>query len=187
MAAAVDMDGRAVEAFGRRGMAVGPDDWARPTPCSEWTVRDLARHLVYEELWAPPLLAGATVAEIGDRFEGDILGADPQAAWKEAAAASVDAATPASLAATVHLSFGDFPGQEYLGQLTADHVIHAWDLARGTAGDDRLDAELVQFVHDFMAPQVEQWAAAGVFAPPVDIPADADLQSKLLAMTGRRP
>ena len=187
MAAAIDMYRRAVEAFGQRVMAVGPDDWARPTPCSEWTVRDLARHLVYEELWAPPLLAGATVAEIGDRFEGDILGADPQAAWKEAAAASVDAATPDRLAATVHLSFGDFPGSEYLGQLTADHVIHAWDLARGTGGDERLDPDLVQFVHDFMTPQVDQWAAAGVFAPAAEVPPDADLQAKLLAMTGRTP
>jgi uncharacterized protein (TIGR03086 family) len=187
MAETIELYRRAVEGFGQRVMAVGPEDWSRPTPCSDWTVRDLVRHLVYEELWAPPLLAGQTIAEIGDRFEGDILAADPQAAWKEAAAASVEAATPDRLAATVHLSFGDFPGEIYLGQLIADHVIHAWDLARGIAGDDRLDAELVSHVYDFMAPQVEQWAAAGVFAPPVDIPADADLQSKLLAMTGRRP
>jgi uncharacterized protein (TIGR03086 family) len=81
----------------------------------------------------------------------------------------------------VHLSFGDVPGREYLGQLTADHVIHAWDLARGIGGDDRLDPELVEFVHDFMAPQVDQWRAAGVFGPAVDVPADADLQTKLLA------
>jgi uncharacterized protein (TIGR03086 family) len=187
MADAIDVYRRAVEAFGQRVMAVGPDDWARPTPCSEWSVRDLVRHLVYEELWAPPLLAGATIAEIGDRFEGDILGAEPQAAWKEAAAAALDAVSPDSLGRTVHLSFGDFPGGEYLGQLTADHVIHAWDLARGTGGDDRLDPDLVQFVHDFIAPQVEQWAAAGVFAAPVEVPPDADLQSKLLAMTGRTP
>jgi len=187
MTAAIDMHRRAVETFGQRVMAVGPDDWDRPTPCSEWTVRDLVRHLVYEELWAPPLLTGATIAEIGDRFEGDILGTEPQAAWKEAAAAVLDAATADSLGRTVHLSFGDFPGSEYLGQLTADHVIHAWDLARGTGGDERLDADLVQFVHDFMAPQVAQWAAAGVFAAPVEVPPDADLQTRLLAMTGRTP
>ena len=187
MGGAMEMYRRSVEDFGQRVMAIGPNDWDRPTPCREWTVHDLVRHLVYEELWAPPLLAGATVAEIGDRFEGDILGADPQAAWKEAAAASLDAATPDRLATTVHLSFGDFPGSEYLGQLTADHVIHAWDLARGINADDRLDPELVQFVYDFMAPQAEQWAAAGVFAPQVEVAADADLQSKLLALSGRTP
>ena len=125
--------------------------------CSDWTVRDLVRHLVYEELWAPPLFEGRTVADVGDRFEGDILGADPQAAWKEAAAAALAPVSSDLLDRTIHLSFGDFPGREYLGQLTADHVIHAWDLARGLGGDERLDPELVEFVHTLMAPQVEKW------------------------------
>jgi uncharacterized protein (TIGR03086 family) len=187
MSGAIEMYRRSVEEFGQRVMAIGAGDWARPTPCSEWTVRDLVRHLVYEELWAPPLLAGATIADVGDRFEGDILGDDPQVAWKEAAAHALAAASPGSLQRTVHLSFGDFPGQEYLGQLTADHVIHAWDLARGIDADDRLDPELVQFVYDFMAPQADQWAAAGVFAPAVDVTADADPQSRLIALSGRTP
>ena len=187
MAEAIDMYRRSVEEFGQRLMAVGAGDWSRPTPCTDWAVRDLVRHLVYEELWTPPLLAGATIADVGDRFEGDILGDDPQVAWKEAAAHAVAAASPGTLDRTVHLSFGDFPGRDYLGQLTADHTIHAWDLARGINADDRLDPDLAQFVYDFMAPQAEQWANAGVFAPQVDVPADADIQAKLLAMSGRTP
>ena len=186
MAEAIDVYRRSIEEFGQRVIALGADDWKRPTPCTDWAVRDLVRHLVYEELWAPPLLAGATIAEVGDRFEGEILGDDPPAAWKEAAAAAVAAATPEVLGRTVHLSFGDFPGTEYLGQLTADHVIHAWDLARAVGGDERLDPELVRYVFDFMAPQADQWQAAGVFAPPVPVPDDADLQTKLLGLTGRR-
>ena len=187
MAGAIDSYRRSIEEFGQRVMAIGADDWKRPTPCTDWGVRDLVRHLVYEELWAPPLLAGATIAEVGDRFEGDILGDDPQAAWKEAAAAAVAAATPGALSRTVHLSFGDVPGKEYLGQLTADHLIHGWDLARAIGGDERFDPDLVKHVFDFMAPQVDQWQAAGVFAPPVSVPDDADVLSKLLGMTGRRP
>ncbi len=110
MAGAIEMYQRSVEEFGQRVMAIGGSDWARPTPCADWSVRDLVRHLVYEELWTPPLLAGATVADVGDRFEGDILGDDPQVAWKEAAAQALAAATPGVLERTVHLSFGDFPG-----------------------------------------------------------------------------
>ena len=187
MAGAIEMYRRSVEGFGQRVMAIGPDDWARPTPCSDWTVRDLVQHLVYEEVWAPPLLEGQPIAEVGDRFEGDILGADPPAAWKEAAAAALAAASDDVLDRTVHLSFGDVPGREYLGQLTADHLIHACDLSRGIGGDERLDPELVEFVTGFLAPQVDQWAAAGVFAPAVSVPEDADPQSKLLALTGRTP
>jgi uncharacterized protein (TIGR03086 family) len=187
MGGAIEMYRRSVEEFGQRVMAIGAGDWPAPTPCTDWNVRALVRHLVYEELWAPPLLAGATIAEVGDRFEGDILGDDPQVAWKEASAHAVASASPGALERTVHLSFGYFPGTEYLGQLTADHCIHAWDLARGIGADERLDPELVQFVYDFMVPQADQWAAAGVFAPRVDVPADADVQAKLLALSGRNP
>ena len=187
MGAAIEMYRRSVEEFGRRVTAIGEGDWDRPTPCTDWTVRELVRHLVYEELWTPPLLEGQTIADVGDRFEGEVLGSDPQVAWKEAAAAALAAASPDVLGRTVHLSFGDVPGEEYLGQLTADHVIHAWDLARGIDGDDRLDPDLVRFVYDFLAPQVDQWRGAGVFADAVEVPADADLQTKLLAITGRTP
>src|SRR5205807_9381556 len=58
MAGAIEMYRRSVEGFGQRAMAIGDGDWDRPTPCADWTVRDLVRHLVYEELWTPPLLEG---------------------------------------------------------------------------------------------------------------------------------
>ena len=37
----------------------------------------------------------------------------------------------------VHLSFGDFPGGEYTRQLFADHLIHAWELARAIGADEQ--------------------------------------------------
>ena len=185
MAGTIEMFRRSVEEFGRRVTAVNDEDLGRPTPCTEWDVRALLHHLVYEELWAPPLLRGATMAEIGDRFEGDILGSEYHSAWKEAAAGALDAATAEVLDRTVHLSFGDFPGGDYLGQLTADHVIHAWDLARALGADETLPPDLVTHVYDFLAPQADQWQAAGVFAAPVEVPADADPLTKLLALTGR--
>jgi uncharacterized protein (TIGR03086 family) len=176
-----------VDEFGARVHAVGDDQWGAPTPDAEWDVRTLVNHLVNEDRWAPPLLEGATIAEVGDRFEGDLLGDDAEAAWAEASAAAVAAArADGALGRTVHLSFGDFPGEFYLSQLVCDHVIHAWDLARGIGGDEALDHELVEWVHGFLAPQVDGWRAAGVFGPPVETPADADLQTKLLGLTGRR-
>src|SRR4051794_15806743 len=188
MTDAVALHRVALDEFGRRVDAIGYGDWVLATPCSDWDVRALVRHLVYEELWAPPLLEGQTVADVGDRFEGDILGAEPHSAWKEAAAAALAAADPADVVGrTVHLSFGDFSGADYLGQLTADHVIHAWDLAHAIGAEERLPADLVEFVHAFMAPQVDAWRSAGVFAEPVAVPPDTDLQSQLLALTGRTP
>ena len=77
------------DTFGRHvRRATAADLWAAPTPCTDWTVRDLVNHLTVEHLWVPPLLEGRTVAEVGDRFDGDVLGDDPAAAWEAAAAAS---------------------------------------------------------------------------------------------------
>ena len=85
-----------------------------------------------------------TIAEVGDRFDGDLLGDDPLAAGREAAAEAT-AAVDELLAGIdkVHLSYGDEDPGEYVRQLCADHLIHGWDLAAATGQDRTLDAELV--------------------------------------------
>ena len=70
------MFGRAVAEFDARVRQIGEHQWQAATPDEDWTVRDLVNHLAGEDLWAPPLLAGSTIAEVGDRFEGDVLGAE---------------------------------------------------------------------------------------------------------------
>lgn len=178
---------RALEAFGGQLRAVHDDQWSHPTPCVDWSVRDLANHVIGENRWLPPMLAGKTVAEVGDAFDGDLLGQDPAGAWDEAAREALAAIQdPGALERTVHLSFGDFPGRFYLGQVLSDHVIHSWDLARAIGGNEELDPELVRFTYDEMVPQFEQWRSAGAFGPKVDVPGDADLQTKLLAEAGRK-
>ena len=85
------MFGRAVAEFDARVRQIGDHQWQAATPDEDWSVRDLVNHLVGEDLWAPPLLAGSTIAEVGDRFEGDVLGSEPKAAWTVASAAAVRA------------------------------------------------------------------------------------------------
>jgi uncharacterized protein (TIGR03086 family) len=64
--------------------------------------------------------------------------------------------------------------------------VHAWDLARGIEVDERLDEELVGDVLAFIEPQVDQLVSSGMFAPPVAFGDDADAQTRLLALLGRR-
>jgi uncharacterized protein (TIGR03086 family) len=178
----------AVAEFDRRVHAVAPDQWNAPTPCTEWDVRTLVNHLVYEQLWVPPLLDGATIAEIGDRFDGDLVGDDPVGAWEASVKSARDAlAQPGALDRIVHLSFGDIPGGEYCVQLITDLTVHAWDLARGIGADDRLDPELATLVHDWTAPQIELLAQSGLFAPPIPVSDDVDAQARLIALVGRDP
>jgi len=176
---------RSIEEFGSRVRAVRDDQWSLPTPDTEWDVRALVNHLVYEELWAPPLLGGRTLEDVGDRFDGDLLGDRPKVAWERAAQAASDAATSDTLDRMVHVSWGQIPGREYISQLTADHTVHAWDLARATGGDERLDPELVEFSHQLYAPQIDGWRTAGIFGPAVQPGPGASIQERLLALTGR--
>ena len=178
---------KAVDEFDRRVVAVGAHQWPAPTPDTEWDVRALVNHLVVECLWAPPLLDGLTLDDVGDRFDGDQLGDDPQAVWRETAAAAVQAVgAEGALEMMVHVSFGEIPGREYVSQLVCDHTIHAWDLARAIGADERLDPGLVEFAHAYLVPQADGWRSAGVFGAAVDVPAGADRQSALLALSGRQ-
>jgi uncharacterized protein (TIGR03086 family) len=177
---------RACESFGQRVAAVGPNQWHLPTPDAEWDVHTLVNHLVYENRWTVPLFAGATIAEIGDRFEGDLLGDDPLAAWRDSSSQAISAVQePGAMERTVHLSFGDVPGSEYAWQLFTDHLIHGWDLARAIGADERLDPELVDACAEWFADREELYRSGGAIGPRIDIGPDADPQTRLLASFGR--
>lgn len=177
---------RAQDAFGARVHAVGVDQWTASTPCPDWDVRSLVNHLVYELRWAVPLLDGWTIAEVGDRFEGDLLGDDPAGRWDQAADAALAAVDgEGALDRTVHLSFGDFPGREYILQLFADLLIHGWDLSVATGQDTRLDPDLVAACAAWFGGVADGYRQAGAVGARPDVPDDADPQMRLLAEFGR--
>lgn len=176
---------RAQAEFDRHVAAVPADAWHNPTPCEGWAVRDLVNHLVYENRWTPHLLAGETMDDVGDRYEGDLLGGDPLASWRDAAQAASDAVQQVPLERTVHLSFGDYPAGFYAWQLFTEHLVHAWDLARAIDVDERLDADLVTACADWFADYEGFYRDLGVTATRPPLPVDADQQTLLLAAFGR--
>ncbi|MEA2507774.1 MAG: hypothetical protein QOH48_2392 [Actinomycetota bacterium] len=182
-----EMFTRAAANFDTLVQQIGDDQWSRATPCSEWDVRQLVRHLVYEDLWAPPLFGGETIESVGDRFEGDILGSDPKGVWGQARKGAVAVVEEdGAMERTVHLSWGDEKGEEYATQLLLDHLVHGWDLARGIGADDRMDPEIVEPVYAVWKEREEMVRGAGVFGAQQDAPQDADTQTKLLALFGRK-
>ncbi len=184
----LDAHGRAMDVFDRAMHKVGVGDWDSPTPCSEWTVRDLVTHLVGEQLWVPDLLAGKTVAEIGDKYDGDVLEDDPMHAWTESSQAARAAwLQPGALVRIVHLSFGDVDGAEYCWQMTTDLAVHGWDLATALGLEAGMGDELATAVLDYIEPQIDQWQGTSMFAAPVAVPDDAEPQTRLVALLGRRP
>jgi uncharacterized protein (TIGR03086 family) len=170
--------------FTDRVHEVPPDAWDRPAPCEGWVARDVVRHLVewvpafFEAAGAPPFPTGPSVDE------------DPVAAW-----AALDDAIQARLADPVAAAavidhpragshrFDDAVATFVLG----DVVVHTWDLARATGLDETLDADVVHDMLVQMEPLDDMLRASGQYGPRVDVPADADEQTRLIAFTGRRP
>src|SRR5580658_4707450 len=78
-----DRYARVSSGFTERLQGVGPGQWTRPTPCEEWTVRDLVAHVIDTQRRVLGMLGGPVTAADPD---GDLL-----AQWSEASAALLDA------------------------------------------------------------------------------------------------
>jgi uncharacterized protein (TIGR03086 family) len=162
------------------------DQWHAQTPCAGWDVRELTNHVVSGNWWASELARGATIEEVGSRFDGDQLGANPQETYErsaEAAAAAFEAS--GALEAPCAVSYGPVPGSVYAGHRFIDVLIHGWDLAIATAQDPTLNPALVEACWKESEPQAEMLRGSGMFGDLVVAPPDADLQTRLLAVLGR--
>jgi uncharacterized protein (TIGR03086 family) len=185
----VQLHGRCGQRFAALVAGVGPGQWHDGTPCSEWDARTLVHHLLYEQYWVPPLFEGLELEQVGDRFEGDLMG-DDASAWPGLLAASIEqahaaVARPGALDRTVHLSFGDASGREYAIQLIADFAIHAWDLAQATGQDETLDPDAVALLLPWTEANAELLAGSGMFGVRIDAALDAPDDVRLLGLLGR--
>jgi uncharacterized protein (TIGR03086 family) len=176
------------EEFGRRLAAV--TDWHADTPDTKWDVSDLARHVIKEQKWVPPLLEGKTIDDIGTEIEDDVDALNDEdllAEWKKWSTIATTSWELASFDETVNLSYDTVKMIDYLKEQTSDVTIHAWDMARATRSDEHLDDELVAAVWTIFEPQRETLAATGLYEDPVAIDPAAPLEWRLLAITGRDP
>jgi uncharacterized protein (TIGR03086 family) len=185
----VQVHGRCGRRFAALVEGVGPGQWHDGTPCSEWDVRTLVHHLLYEQYWVPPLFEGLGIEQVGDRFEGDLMG-DDASAWPGLLASAIEqahaaVAEPGALDRTVHLSFGDASGREYATQLIADLAIHGWDLAQATGQDDTLDPGAVALLLPWTEANAELLAGSGMFGVRIDAAPGAPDDVRLLGLLGR--
>jgi uncharacterized protein (TIGR03086 family) len=188
MAELVELFRRSIDRCTALVDAIGADQWSNPTPCADWDVRALLNHLTGEQLWAPHLVAGETIEQVGDRYDGDVLGDDPAAAWRASTPGSVAAfAEPGALDRSVHLSYGDESCREYLTQMLTDAAVHGWDLARATGGDEHIDPDTATLLLEHWRAREAMVRGSGVFGDAVDVAPDADDQAQLLGLLGRTP
>ncbi|MGH7763792.1 MAG: TIGR03086 family metal-binding protein [Candidatus Dormibacteraceae bacterium] len=171
---------------------IRPDQWAQRKP--EWfatggqgdaSLRQIVNYHAYDSAWVPDVLAGKTMAEVGDAFEHVKTDADVD--YREYSDGAIAAARKADLERVVHLSYGDFPASEYLKHTTSFRGFRAFDIARWIGVSAELSPALVQGMWDELVPEMEAWRAIGVYGPAVAVPDDAPLQDRLMGLSGRDP
>jgi uncharacterized protein (TIGR03086 family) len=177
---------RALDATGTIVDRITPDQLDLTTPCDGWSVRELLNHVVGGNYWAAELAAGKTIAEVGDRLDGDTLGTDASAAYRKSARLAATAFNaPGAMDAPCAVSYGPVPGSVYCGHRILDVAIHGWDLAKATGQDPTIDPELVDAVTAIVAPQMDLLSGSGMFGTTVTIDPNADAHTRLLALLGR--
>jgi uncharacterized protein (TIGR03086 family) len=175
-----DLGGR----FGDLAAAVRPDQWDDPAPVAGWAARDVVRHLVE---WFPSFLASGADVQLPP---GPSVDDDPAGAWqhlqREVQSLLDDPASGDRVLSNPHL--GDIPLSQAVSQFfTADVFMHTWDLARATGQDDTLDPGRCAQMLAGMEPIDELMRQSGQYGPRVEVPEDADAQTKLLGFIGRDP
>lgn len=161
-----------------------PDHREAMTPCDQWTVHDLIEHMC----GGAHMVAGGLEGQAPPEETPDFLAGGPAAGWAAAAAHLMEAATPGALAATHQMPFGETPGEVALAIITADHVTHAWDLAKATGQELAVSDELAEFSLDAWRPVLPPEGRSGDgFKAAVEISSDASMIDQLVAYTGRQP
>jgi uncharacterized protein (TIGR03086 family) len=164
--------------------ATPPEAWDWPAPPEGWVARDVVRHLVE---WFPAFLDNATEITLPAAPSVDD---DPVGAWRSQTAAVQalldDPATAEREYDLPHL--GTMPlGQAIDMIYTGDVFLHRWDLARATGQEVRLDPDKCAEMLEGMLAMDDALRQSGHYGPRVDVPDDADVQTKLIAFTGRTP
>jgi uncharacterized protein (TIGR03086 family) len=174
---------RVAAGFTERVREVPDDAWERPAPCEGWVARDVVRHLVE---WVPAFFRDAA----GPVFPSGSVDDTPLAAWtalNDAIQAVLDDPV-ASRERIAHPRAGEHRVDEAIATFVlGDVLVHTWDLARAAGLDETLDAAEVRRLLDGMEPVDDLLRSSGQYGPRVDVPDDADEQTRLIAFTGREP
>jgi uncharacterized protein (TIGR03086 family) len=144
----VDLYVAASAGFGCRLEGVG--EWTAQTPCSEWDVRQLVNHVVRGNVNYVALLEGGSAKEFLRLREVDALGDDPVGAYQRSVQGFVDAFRGASTR-MLDYPLGRIDAGQGVAIRTADTVIHTWDLARATNGEETLAPALVDWMDENLA------------------------------------
>jgi uncharacterized protein (TIGR03086 family) len=165
-------------------------DYAKPTPCTEWNVRDVANHLLGTlELGRALLSDTPPEAPVGPgELPGvDLAGDDPAKAYRVGVESLLAAAAGDAFSRVHQTPLGDMPGAVLGGFTTLDIFVHGWDLARATGQSTGMDDALAEEILGFAHQAVTDETRAPRIGPQVAAPEGASATERLMAYMGRTP
>lgn len=175
---------RVADGMTRLVVAVPEPAWSNPSPCAGWDARDVIRHMIE---WIPEFLFTGAGLELPT---GPSVDDDPAAAWQclsNGIQAVLDDPHTASTRFS-HPYVGEHSVEDAIAMFfLGDVLIHTWDVARATGGDEALDADEVHRMLSGSEPYDEMMRSSGQYGPRVTVPTDADEQARLIAFMGRQP
>ncbi|MFJ5262023.1 TIGR03086 family metal-binding protein [Streptomyces sp. NPDC088387] len=154
--------------------SIGDDQWGNPTPCSDWTVRELVDHLRDGQSSFRIALTGQA-------------GPASESFRQSGAALAAAFAEPGAPERTVRIPFGEVPGAVALHLQTLEHLVHGWDLARALGRTVVFADALVEPEAEFAAGLLTRLPASepSPFGPSKAAPAGAGALDRLAALLGR--
>lgn len=179
--------------FDRKVASVDPGLWASPSPCADWDARGVVGHIVD--------MHGAMLRPLGRELSpAPSVDEDPLAAWRSARADVEALLDDTDVRESEHdTPTGPMTVERHIDEVvSADLVIHGWDLAKATGQDTTIDPLEVELAWEQMNAydpellermRIPEAFGPGivVFGPEVPVPEDAPLQDRLLGLFGRDP
>lgn len=181
---AIERIERATAECGDAVTGVKPDDLSKPTPCSEFNVKELLNHII------AGLGMLRTAASGGDAKppESNIVGDDPAKQYAEARSELLEVLKePGVFDKPWSMPFGQMPGKMMAGIAFMEHLTHAWDVRKATGQSTELPEDVVNECLELVQPMDQMLRMPGVCGPAVPVGDDATPTQKLVAFMGRKP
>ena len=167
---------------------VPPDAWDRPSPCADWTVREVAGHAMAV---VRNIAARALGEEPTDAFTdlAAIAGDDPLATYRTHRARYLEATDrPGALRMPVVSRLGEMTIDSYLEFMRSDTFVHTWDIARGASIDPLFDPAVTAVIlGDYLGRDMTALRSPQRYDAEREVSGDADDLTRLIAFTGRDP
>lgn len=164
--------------------AVPEDGWDRPSMCREWTVRDVAGHVIWGQhqlrAWVTGAPDPARDGAPGTPHPAVMTGDDPVATWR--AARMVPSGAELDRSATLP-GLGEVPVPGLMALLVTDLTAHTWDIGHALGLPVDLPSPLVAASFAWAREHVVR--RPGFFGPELTPAPDADDQTRMLAFLGR--